>query len=230
MLEELKREVYRANMLLPKNRLVTLTWGNVSGIDRDRNLIVIKPSGIPYAEMSPEDMVVTDLECRVIEGKWRPSSDTPTHAELYKNFPGVGGIVHTHSRWATIFAQMGKDIPAYGTTHADYFYGSIPCTRAMTDEEIEGNYERETGRVIVETFHNCPPNNMPGVLVRNHGPFTWGKSAEKAVENAIVLEEIAFMAWHVMSCNDGSEKIQQTLLDRHFFRKHGSNAYYGQIR
>lgn len=228
MLEELKQQVLEANLLLPKHGLVTFTWGNVSGIDREKGLIVIKPSGVPYEGMTAEDMVVVDLDGRHIEGKWKPSSDTDTHAVLYKAFPNIGGVVHTHSRWATSFAQAGRGIPAMGTTHADYFYGDIPCTRPMTDAEIQGYYERETGKVIVETFAERNPDEIPGVLVMSHGPFAWGTDAMNAVHNAVVMEEVAFMSLHAMLLNPEAGQIQQTLLDRHYLRKHGKNAYYGQ--
>lgn len=228
MLEQLKELVYKANMELPHRGLVTYTWGNVSGIDREKQLVVIKPSGVPYEGMTADDMVVVDLDGRVIEGKWTPSSDTPTHIELYKAFPAMGGIVHTHSRWATTFAQACMDIPAMGTTHADYFYGAIPCTRRMTDSEIEGSYEKETGKVIIEAFRNIDPMTIPGVLVYSHGPFTWGSDAMEATHNAVVLEEVAFMTWHAMMLSPEQGAMQQTLLDKHFLRKHGENAYYGQ--
>jgi len=228
MLEELKKQVCEANLLLPKYGLVTFTWGNVSGLDRESGLFVIKPSGLEYEGMRPEDMVVVDLDGRVVEGKWKPSSDTATHAELYKAFPDCGGVVHTHSRWATTFAQAGREIPALGTTQADYFYGAIPCTRPMTDAEIAGEYERETGRVIVETFRGRDAAAVPGVLVHSHGPFAWGTDAMNAVHNAVVMEEVAFMDWHAMLLNPGLGAMQQTLLDRHYLRKHGAGAYYGQ--
>ena len=228
MLETLKQQVFEANLELPKRNLVTYTWGNVSGIDRATNLMVIKPSGVDYETMTAEDMVVVDLDGKVVEGKWKPSSDTPTHVELYRAFPEVGGIVHTHSRWATIFAEAGREIPAMGTTQADYFYGAVPCTRKMTDAEIQGEYEKETGKVIVEAFHNIDPMTIPGVLVYSHGPFTWGKDAHEAVHNAVVLEEIAFMDWHAMALNPKQGTMQKTLLDKHYLRKHGKNAYYGQ--
>ena len=228
MLEELKQQVLQANLLLPKHGLVTFTWGNVSGIDRETGLVVIKPSGVPYEGMSAEDMVVVDLCGKVIEGKWKPSSDTDTHLVLYKAFPEIGGIVHTHSRWATSFAQAGKNIPAMGTTHADYFYGDIPCTRPMTDAEIGSDYERETGNVIVETFRDLSPADIPGVLVHSHGPFAWGTDAMNAEHNAVVMEEVAFMALHAMLLNPEKGRMQQTLLDKHYLRKHGKNAYYGQ--
>ncbi|MBQ7435530.1 MAG: L-ribulose-5-phosphate 4-epimerase [Oscillospiraceae bacterium] len=228
MLEALKQQVLEANLLLPKYNLVTFTWGNVSGIDRESGLFVIKPSGVAYDGMSLEDMVVVDLDGRVVEGKRKPSSDTATHIELYKAFPKCGGIVHTHSRWATTFAQAGMDIPAMGTTQADYFYGAIPCTRPMTDEEIRGEYEKETGKVIVETFLDRDPAAIPGVLVCSHGPFAWGSDAMNAVHNAVVMEEVAFMDWHAIVLNPVLEPMQQTLLDKHYLRKHGANAYYGQ--
>ena len=228
MLEALKETVCKANLLLPEYRLVTFTWGNVSGIDRSKGLVVIKPSGVDYAGMSPADMVVVDLDGNVVEGQWRPSSDTPTHLELYKAFPQCGGIVHTHSRWATTFAQAGRDIPAMGTTQGDYFYGAVPCTRKMTPEEIGGEYEKETGKVIVETFRGLDPSAVPGVLVYSHGPFTWGKDPMEAVHNAVVLEEVAFMDWHAMMLEPGQGPMQQELLDKHYLRKHGKNAYYGQ--
>ena len=228
MLEKLKTEVLRANLLLPEHRLVTFTWGNVSGIDRERGLVVIKPSGVPYKGMTAEDMVVVDLDGNLIEGKWKPSSDTPTHLELYRAFAECGGIVHTHSRWATTFAQAGMAIPAMGTTQADYFYGPIPCTRPMTEMEIRGEYEKETGRVIVETFKGHNPAAIPGVLVYSHGPFAWGTNPMNAVHNAVVMEEVAFMDWHSMVINRGCGEMQQALLDKHYLRKHGKNAYYGQ--
>ena len=230
MLEQLKEQVLKANLLLPKYSLVTFTWGNVSGIDREEGLFVIKPSGVEYDGMTMDDMVVVDLNGKVVEGKWKPSSDTPTHLELYKAFPDCGGIVHTHSRWATTFAQAGMDIPAMGTTQGDYFYGAIPCTRPMTDEEIKGAYEKETGAVIIETFRNrgVDPAQVPGVVVFSHGPFAWGKDAMEAVHNAVVMEEVAFMDWHAMTLNPRLGPMQQTLLDKHYLRKHGKNAYYGQ--
>ena len=228
MLEKLKKTVCEANLLLPEYGLVSFTWGNVSGIDRESGLVVIKPSGVPYEGMTAEDMVVVDLEGNVVEGKWKPSSDTATHLELYKAFPACGGIVHTHSRWATNFAQAGMDIPAMGTTHADYFYGDIPCTRPMTDEEINGEYEKETGKVIVETFMDKDPAAVPGIVVHSHGPFAWGTDAMNAVHNAVVLEEVAFMDWHAMAINPEKCRMQQELLDKHYLRKHGKNAYYGQ--
>lgn len=230
MLEALKQEVYEANMLLPKYGLVTFTWGNVSGISREQGLVVIKPSGVDYEVMRPEDMVVVELATgRRVEGELNPSSDTPTHLELYKAFPSLGGVVHTHSRWATIFAQSGKGVPALGTTHADYFYGEIPCTRKMTPEEIQTEYEKETGTVIIERFRGLDPAAIPGVLVYSHGPFTWGNSPENAVHNAVVLEEVAMMAWHNLALSQCAiPPMQQELQDKHYLRKHGANAYYGQ--
>ena len=229
MLEELKEQVCKANLELPRHNLVTFTWGNVSGIDREKGLVVIKPSGVSYDEMKASDMVVVDLDGKRVEGDLNPSSDTPTHVELYKAFPNLGGVVHTHSRWATIFAQAGMGIPAYGTTHADYFYGEIPCTRRMTSEEIMGEYEKETGTVIIERFHGLNPDDIPGVLVHSHGPFTWGTDPMNAVHNAVVLEEVAMMAWHVKALSGNTiEPMQQVLLDKHYLRKHGANAYYGQ--
>ena len=227
MLEALKEEVYKANLSLVKHGLVLFTWGNVSGIDRKENLIVIKPSGVSYDDMQPNDMVVVDLNGKVIEGKFKPSSDTLTHIELYKAFPEIGGIVHTHSTYAVAWAQALKAIPALGTTHADHFYGEIPCTRILTQEEVDRGYEKETGMVIVEAFKNINPVHMPGVLVGNHGPFAWGTNAGKAVYNAVVLEEVARMA--LLTFQLGNENpINQYLLDKHFNRKHGKNAYYGQ--
>lgn len=229
MLEDLKKKVFEANMLLPKYKLITFTWGNVSGIDREKGLVVIKPSGVEYDTMKVEDMVVVDLYTgKVVEGDLNPSSDTATHLELYRNFPNIGGVVHTHSRWATVFAQAGEGIPALGTTHGDYFYGEIPCTRKMTPEEIAGEYELETGKVIVETFADKPADDIPAVLVHSHGPFTWGTDPHNAVHNAVVLEELAFMAWHNKMMNPSIPPMQQELLDKHYLRKHGANAYYGQ--
>lgn len=227
MLEKLKEEVYQANLDLVKHNLVVFTWGNVSGIDREKELVVIKPSGISYDKMKPKDMVVLNLYGQVIEGSLKPSSDTPTHLVLYRQFKNIGGVVHTHSGWATSWAQAGKGIPSIGTTHADYFYGEIPCTRKMTKQEIEGEYELETGRVIVETFKNLNPDEIPGVLVNNHGPFTWGTDAKNAVYNSVVLEEVAKMAFRSFQLNPESS-MDQVLLDKHFLRKHGKNAYYGQ--
>ena len=230
MLEKLKEEVYKANMDLPKYGLVTFTWGNVSGIDREKGLFVIKPSGVDYDKLRPEDMVVMDLEGNRIEGTLNPSSDTPTHLELYKKYPEIGGVVHTHSPEATSWAQAGRDIPLYGTTHADYFYGSIPCARSLTPEEIGGEYERNTGLVIIETFEQrgLNPMHTPGVLCTNHGPFTWGKDAAEAVHNAVVLEEVARMAIRTELLNPQVQPAPDSIRDKHFFRKHGENAYYGQ--
>ena len=227
MLEQLKKQVLQANLLLPQHNLVTFTWGNVSAIDRKTNLVVIKPSGVSYETMTADDMVVVDLDGNVVEGSLNPSSDTPTHLELYKAYPAIGGVVHTHSRWATTFAQAGLPIPALGTTHADDFYGDIPVSRKMTPEEIAGEYEKETGKVILETVGDNA-TDVPAVLVHSHGPFAWGKDAMAAVHNAVVLEEVAFMAWHAMQLNPGLPRMQQELLDKHFLRKHGKNAYYGQ--
>lgn len=230
MLEELKQKVYEANLLLPKYGLVVFTWGNVSGIDREKGLVVIKPSGVDYDVMKAEDMVVTDLEGNVVEGKLKPSSDLMTHLEFYKNFKDIGGVVHTHSINAVAFAQAGKDIPALGTTHGDYFYGSIPCTRYMSDEEIKNDYELNTGKVVVEEFktRNIDPNNMPAVLVHSHGPFTWGKDPFDAVHNSVVLDTLAEMALKTFVVNKEVPNMQDTLLDKHFLRKHGPGAYYGQ--
>lgn len=229
MLEELKEAVWKANLQLPKLGLVTFTWGNVSGIDRERGLVVIKPSGVEYDVMTPDDMVVVSLATgERVEGRWKPSSDTPTHLVLYRAFPDCGGIVHTHSRWATSFAQAGLGIQPLGTTQGDYFYGEIPCTREMTPAEIAGAYEEETGNVIVETFAGKNPAQIPAVLVHSHGPFTWGKDAAEAVHNAAVLEEVAFMNFHSLQLNPGQTRMQQELLDKHYLRKHGKNAYYGQ--
>ena len=228
MLEELKKIVCEANKMLPKHDLVRYTWGNVSGIDRENGLVVIKPSGVPYEEMQPEDMIVTDLRGAVLEGRWRPSSDMPTHLVLYRAFPEIGGVVHTHSRWATSFAQAGRSIPLLGTTQADYFYGDIPCTRPMTAEEIRGAYEEETGNVILETFRGLDPENLPGVLVHGHGPFAWGTDPLNAVHNAVVMEECAFMDYHALMLEPGLTGSSDALRDRHFLRKHGKDAYYGQ--
>jgi L-ribulose-5-phosphate 4-epimerase len=229
MLEELKQIVCKANLELPKHGLVTFTWGNVSGVDRERGLMVIKPSGVEYDNMTPQDMVVVSLATgERVEGKWKPSSDTATHVALYNAFPNIGGIVHTHSRWATSWAQAGRGIPAYGTTHGDYFYGTIPCTRPMRPAEIAGEYEKETGNVIVETFAGKNPEDIPAVLVHSHGPFTWGSDPMNAVHNAVVLEELAFMAFHTEALNPEAKAMQSELLDKHYLRKHGKNAYYGQ--
>ena len=229
MIQELKESVFRANIDLVKLGLVVFTWGNVSGIDRQKGLVVIKPSGIPYESMAPDHMVVVDLDGKVVDSRLKPSSDTPTHLVLYKSFPAIGGIVHTHSSWATSWAQAGRDIPALGTTHADYFYGPVPCTRKLTAEEVNSAYEQETGNVIVETFSraNLDPAAVPGVLVNNHAPFAWGKDAANAVHNAKVLEEIARMAYHTLMLNPNAT-IDPYLLDKHYLRKHGKNAYYGQ--
>lgn len=229
MLEALKELVCKANLLLPAHHLVTFTWGNVSGIDRETGLMAIKPSGVEYDRLRPEDIVLVDIRTgEKTEGKLNPSSDTATHVELYRAFPNIGGIVHTHSRWATVMSQAGRGIPALGTTHADYFYGEIPCTRKMTPEEISGAYEAETGKVIVETFAGRSPDDVPAVLVHSHGPFAWGTDPMNAVHNAVVLEEVAFMAWHDMMLDPALPAMQQELLDKHYLRKHGANAYYGQ--
>lgn len=233
MLEDLKQAVYEANMLLPKYDLVTFTWGNVSGIDREKGLVVIKPSGVEYQKLKPSDMVAVDLNGKVAEGGYRPSSDTPTHIELYKAFQNIGGITHTHSPWATAWAQAGRGIPAYGTTHADYFDGKIPCTRSMNSAEIQGEYEKQTGTVIAEAFKDIDPDRMPGVLVYSHGPFTWGRDAFASVHNSVVLENVAMMAFNTellrMAKKQGeSTPMQNELLRKHFDRKHGQNAYYGQ--
>lgn len=228
MLELLRQQVLEANLLLPKYGLITFTWGNVSGIDRASGLVVIKPSGVRYDAMTVDDLVIVDLDGSVVEGRLKPSSDTPTHVELYKAFQHVGGIVHTHSRWASSFAQAGRQIEPTGTTHADYFYDTIPCTRQLSPTEIAGNYEKETGKVIIETFANLDPDMIPAVLFQNHGPFCWGKTPEKAVETAVVLEEVAFMQYHALGLNPSLAPMQKALLDKHFLRKHGKNAYYGQ--
>lgn len=231
MLDELKQQVLEANLALPRHGLVTFTWGNVSGIDRARGLMVIKPSGVEYQGMTAEDMVVVSIEDgQVVEGRRKPSSDTETHRVLYQTFGDIGGIVHTHSRHATIWAQAGLDIPAWGTTHADYYYGDIPCTRLMTEEEIRQDYEWQTGVVIAETFsrRGIDANQMPAVLVHSHGPFAWGKDAADAVHNAVVLEEVAYMGIFSRQLTPNLPRMQQTLLDKHYLRKHGANAYYGQ--
>jgi L-ribulose-5-phosphate 4-epimerase len=231
MLDKLKEQVCQANLLLPKHGLVTFTWGNVSGIDREQGLMVIKPSGVSYDDMQAGDMVVVELETgKVVEGRLKPSSDTPTHLELYKAFSNIGGVVHTHSRWATSFAQAGRGLTALGTTHGDYFYGEIPCTRKMTKAEIQGEYEKETGLVIKETFKGKDSNAIPAVLVYSHGPFAWGTAPMDAVHNAVVLEEVAFMNFHTMMLEPGIPPMQQDLLDKHYLRKHGANAYYGQTK
>ena len=230
MLETLKQQVLEANLLLPKYGLVTFTWGNVSAIDRETGLVVIKPSGVPYEDMTADDMVVVDLSGKVVEGKWRPSSDTPTHVELYKAFPSIGGVCHTHSSYATSWAQAGRGVPCYGTTHADYFYGDVPCLRCLTKDEIEEAYERNTGTLIVSEFArlHLDPVAMPAVLLKNHGPFTWGKDAVSAVHNAVVLEECAKMAYRTEQINPNVQPAPQELQDKHYLRKHGKNAYYGQ--
>lgn len=227
-MQELKERVFKANLDLVKHGLVVLTWGNVSGIDREKGLVAIKPSGVSYDTMTVDDIVVVDLDGNVVEGNLRPSSDTPTHLELYKAFPDIGGVVHTHSINATSFAQSGKPIVAYGTTHADCFYGDIPCARALTKEEIESEYEKNTGKVIIETFKDLDENAIPAVLIKNHGPFAWGKSPEKAVETAVTLEAVAEMCLKTRQINPDVERVDGYLLDKHYLRKHGKNAYYGQ--
>lgn len=228
MLENLKQEVYDTNMQLQEKGLIIYTWGNVSGIDKERSLMVIKPSGVDYETMKPEDMVVVDLDGNVVEGHYKPSSDTATHIELYKQYPEIGGVVHTHSTWAVTFAQAGLSIPAFGTTHADYFYGDIPCTRELSKEEIDDNYELNTGRVIIETIADKDPMEVPAIVVKNHGPFAWGKTPADSVYNAVVLEKVSEMAYKTMTLNPKAPKVSQYLLDKHYHRKHGSNAYYGQ--
>lgn len=229
MLEKLKQEVLAANLMLPKYNLVTFTWGNVSAVDRASGMMIIKPSGVEYDGMTADDMVVVDIATgKVAEGKYKLSSDTPTHLELYRAYDNIGGIVHTHSRWATSFAQAGRGIIPMGTTQGDYFYGEIPCTRAMTPDEIGGEYEKETGTVIIEAFRGIDPMTIPAVLVKSHGPFAWGATAAEAVHNAVVLEEIAFMNYHAMEINPQAGRMPQELLDKHYLRKHGANAYYGQ--
>lgn len=228
MLEKLKQEVYEANMCLPEYGLVTFTWGNASGIDRASGLFVIKPSGVAYKELRPEDMVVVNLDGEVVEGHYRPSSDTPTHVQLYRDFPKIGGIVHTHSSWATSWAQAGRGIPCYGTTHADYMYGEIPCVRNLTPHEIEEAYEKNTGVLISAYFKDRDYEAMPAVLCKNHGPFTWGKNAKEAVHHAVVLEEVAKMACRCEMINPKVQPAPQELQDKHYFRKHGKDAYYGQ--
>ncbi|MCD8327149.1 MAG: L-ribulose-5-phosphate 4-epimerase [Lachnospiraceae bacterium] len=229
-MEELKQSVYGANMELPRHGLVTFTWGNVSAIDRERGLFVIKPSGVEYEKLTPGDMVVVDLDGNVVEGHFKPSSDTPTHLELYKAFPQIGGIVHTHSSYATSWAQSGRSIPCYGTTHADYIYGEVPCVRCLTAEEIAENYEKNTGLLIVSEFQRMgkDPEAVPAVLCKNHGPFAWGKDAKEAVHNAVVLEEVAKMAYRTELINPEVAPAPQELQDKHYYRKHGANAYYGQ--
>jgi len=228
MQEELKQRVYAANMDLQRHGLVVFTWGNVSGIDRARGIVAIKPSGIGYDELSPEKIVLLDLQGNIIEGELRPSSDTATHLELYRSFDGIGGITHTHSSYATMWAQAQREIPCFGTTHADHFYGPVPVTDAMTPKEIERDYEANTGRVIVRRFANLDPLQIPAVLVANHGPFTWGAGAGESVTNAVVLEEVARMAWGTLEVNPRQQAISKALLDKHYLRKHGKNAYYGQ--
>ena len=230
MLEQLKKEVYEANMELPRRGLITYTWGNVSGRDAETGYFVIKPSGVDYDKLTADDMVVCDLEGNVIEGKYKPSSDTPTHIELYKKYPELGGIVHTHSPEATAWAQAGRDIPLYGTTHADYFYGAVPCARHLTKEELDEDYEKNTGKVIIETFTNrgIDPVAVPGVICHSHGPFTWGKDAAQAVYHAVVLEEVAKMALLTRQVDPSAAPAPQYLQDKHYMRKHGPNAYYGQ--
>lgn len=227
MLEDLKQRVYKANLDLVKNGLVILTWGNVSGRDPETGYIIIKPSGVSYSDMRAEDMVVLDPEGNVVEGKYRPSTDTPTHLILYRNYPGISGAVHTHSTFATSWAQSGRSIPAFGTTHADHYHGSVPCTRRLTSEEISGNYELNTGKVIVETLGSVDPLELPSALVHSHGPFCWGETPEKAVINAIALEEIAKMAFNTVLLGR-TNPVEEALLEKHFTRKHGKNAYYGQ--
>ena len=230
MLEELKKQVYEANMELPKYGLVTFTWGNVSAIDRESGLFVIKPSGVEYDKLTPEDMVVVDLDGKKVEGRYNPSSDTATHVELYKAFPQIGGVVHTHTSNATSWAQAGRSIPCYGTTHADYIYGEIPCVRCLTAEEIQDAYEENTGHLIVNEFQRLgrDPEAVPAVLCKNHGPFAWGKDAKEAVHNAVVLEEVAKMAYRAETINPRIQPAPQELQDKHYYRKHGANAYYGQ--
>ncbi len=227
MLEKLKKKVFEVNMSLREEGLVIMTWGNASGIDREQGLIVIKPSGALYDKMKPADMVVIDINGKLVEGSWKPSSDTATHLILYRKFPEIGGVVHTHAEWATSWAQAGRGIPVYGTTHADYFYGEIPCTRPMTAEETANDYEVNTGNVIVERFGGIDPMQMPGVLVHGHAPFTWGGSSAGALESAVVMEEIAKMAFRTEVLGN-REPVGQHLLDRHYLRKHGKDAYYGQ--
>jgi L-ribulose-5-phosphate 4-epimerase len=229
MYDELKQQVYQANLDLQKHGLIVFTWGNVSGIDRAAGVLVIKPSGVGYEDLTPQNMVVVDLRGRVVEGDLRPSSDTPTHVELYRNFETIGGVCHTHSQYATMWAQAEQGIPCFGTTHADHFYGPVPVTDALTREEIDGPYEQNTGLVIVRRFHNLDPLQMPAVLVANHGPFTWGRDAAQAVENAVVLEQVAKMAFGTVSINWYQNAISRALLDKHYLRKHGKNAYYGQL-
>lgn len=228
MLEKLKKCVYDANMQLPRYGLVTFTWGNASEIDRERGIFAIKPSGVDYEKLAPEDMVLVDLEGNIVEGTYRPSTDMPTHLRLYQAYQQIGGIVHTHSSWATSWAQACRDIPCYGTTHADYFYGEIPCTRSLTPQEIEEAYEFYTGNVIIEALGTRKPLEIPGILCANHGPFTWGKDAAAAVYHAVVLEEVARMAYRTERLQPGIQPAPQYLQDKHYLRKHGRNAYYGQ--
>lgn len=228
LLPALRIEVWKANMALQTHKLVTFTWGNVSGIDRSKNLVVIKPSGVAYEDLSPENMVIVDLEGNIVEGDLKPSSDTETHLALYRAFEDMGGIVHTHSSYATSWAQAGSEIPAFGTTHADYFYGQIPCARGLIGDEIKNDYELNTGKVIIETIGESDPMAIPGILVREHAPFTWGKDANDAVHNAVVVEEVAKMAFRTISIDPQTLPISQTLLDKHYLRKHGKDAYYGQ--
>jgi len=228
MLEELKKEVYKANIALPEYGLVTFTWGNVSAIDREKNLIVIKPSGIEYADLKPENMVLVDMKGNVVEGEYKPSSDTLTHIELYKAFLNIGGVVHTHSSWATSWAQAGRSVPCYGTTHADYIYGEVPCLRCLTKEEIDAGYEANTGILIADYFKENDYEATPAVLCKNHGPFTWGKDAKEALHNAVVLEEVAKMAARCEKINPQAQPAPKEIQDKHYFRKHGKDAYYGQ--
>lgn len=230
MLEDLKQQVLEANQDLPKHHLVTFTWGNVSGFNQEKQLVVIKPSGVPYEELTLEDLVVVDLQGNVVEGNLKPSSDTPTHVALYRKYPHLGGVVHTHSLWATSWAQAGRDIPCLGTTQGDYFYGEIPCTRKLTPQEINTDYEEQTGNVIIETFEKrgLQPGQIPGVLVHSHAPFNWGYDPKDALHNAVVLEEVAKMALHTYQINPDTPEMDQALLDKHYLRKHGVNAYYGQ--
>lgn len=227
-MQQLKQQVYEANMDLPRYGLVTFTWGNVSAIDRARGWVAIKPSGVAYDSMGVDDIVVVDLSGKVVEGKWRPSSDTATHLALYQRYPSIGGVVHTHSTHATAWAQAGRAIPALGTTHADYFFGDIPCTRGLTEEEVQGEYEFNTGKVIIETLGDAEPLHNPGIVVWQHGPFAWGKDAHEAVHNAVVLEEVARMAWIAQGINPQLQPVDRYLMNKHFMRKHGPNAYYGQ--
>ena len=229
MLEELRKQVFEANLELNRKGLVVYTWGNVSGIDRGRGLVVIKPSGVDYETMTADQMVVVTLDGETVEGSLRPSSDLPTHLELYRRFPNIGGVAHTHSPFATAWAQAGMEIPCLGTTHADHFYGPVPCARALTQDEVEHEYEHNTGKVIVEAFAGLDPDAVPAVLVSQHGPFTWGKDPMDAVKNSVVLEEVAKMASVALGINQYAKPVPQYLLDKHYFRKHGKNAYYGQV-